>query len=364
MIRSFKGLRIIGHYLWPASVWKRLLTCTAAFILFFTVVNYGVAQWFIARHNKEPLILGTTFVPDYARHYDLDPQQTLNAIFNELGMRQVRLVSYWKYIEPTPGQYDFSELDWQFEMANKYDAKVSLAIGLRQPRWPECHEPAWVSFANKDWQEPLYRYINAVVERYKNNPALSTYELENEFFMKVFGECKDYDRQRLVHEFNLVKQWDPSHPVIVSRSNNWIGLPLGEPRPDKFGISIYKRVWDKTITKRYFEYPLPAWFYGALAGWGEILTGRDMLVHELQAEPWPPNGIKNATLKEQHKSMDPQRLKDRIEYGISTGMRTLDLWGAEWWYWMKTTNGDPAVWNVVKQAVSDAEAENTSLQSP
>jgi len=357
----FLKLKPILKKLWPEPLWKRILAVVLAFVIIFTAISYGVAQWYIAKHNDELLVMGTTFVPDYARSYDLDPQQTLEAIFSELGMKQVRLVSYWKHIEPTPGTYDFSELDWQFEMANKYGAKVSLAIGLRQPRWPECHEPQWVNFEDKQWEEQLYKYMKAVVERYKNNPALSTYELENEFFMKVFGECQDFNRHRLIYEYKLVKQWDPEHLVIVSRSNNWIGLPLGQPRPDKFGISVYKRVWDKTVTKRYFEYPLPAWFYAMLAGYGEILTGKDMIIHELQAEPWPPTGIKEASVEEQFKSLNPSRLKDRIDYGIGTGMRTIDLWGAEWWYWLKTQKSDSSVWDVVKEAVKKAEAGNQKL---
>jgi hypothetical protein len=68
----------------------------------------------------------------------------LNAIFSDLKIRHIRLVSYWKDIETSPGEYDFSKLDWQFDMANKYGAKVSLAMGMRQPRWPECHEPSWI----------------------------------------------------------------------------------------------------------------------------------------------------------------------------------------------------------------------------
>jgi hypothetical protein len=251
-------------------------------------------------------------------------------------------------------------------MANQYGAKVSLSIGLRQPRWPECHEPNWVTIDptnQKAWKPQLFQFIEAVINHYKDNPALGNYELENEFFMKVFGECKDFDRARLVDEFNLVKAMDPAHKVIVSRSDNWIGIPVGQPTPDEFAISVYKRVWDATITHRYFEYPLPAWFYASLAGSEELLSGKDMIIHELQAEPWTPNGklITEISVDEMYKSMNPQRLKDRIAYGEATGMRTVDLWGAEWWYYMKVKQNDPGVWNVVKDAVAQADASNAKL---
>lgn len=348
--------------LWPSSIWKRVLVVLLAAVYLFTATSYGVSQWYIARHHKQPLNLGTTFISDYAQSFGLEPKDTLNAILGDLRIKQIRLVSYWDQIEPAPGKYDFSNLDWQFAMANQYGAKVSLAIGLRQPRWPECHQPAWSLVEPKSkWQPQLYNFMRAVVDRYKNDPALDGYELENEFFMKVFGTCTDFDRGRLVAEYKMVKQWDPGRRITISRSDNWVGIPIGQPTPDQFGISVYKRVWDKTLTHRYFEYPLPAWFYASLAGWEQMLSGKDMIIHELQAEPWPPTDIHQASLNEQYKSMDAKRLKDRIAYGKATGMRTIDLWGAEWWYWVKVKQNDPSVWNVVKDAVLQAEVDNQLL---
>ncbi|MEX2007062.1 MAG: hypothetical protein WD877_02780 [Candidatus Saccharimonadales bacterium] len=344
----------LSYWLW-GSLWRRAGLILVMIVLVWFAMMWLVAQWYIAKHNDEPLVLGTTYISDYAESLGLEPKETLEAILDDLNMKHIRLVSYWKEIESTPGIYDFSNLDWQFDMAEDYGAEVSLAIGLRQPRWPECHEPRWVrQLSKQQWQPQLYKFIGATIDRYKNHPSLVSYQLENEFFMKVFGECTDFDRQRLTSELELVKTHDPDHRVIISRSNNWIGLPIGQPRPDQFGISVYKRVWDKTVTKRYFEYPLPSWFYGFLAGAGELLTGKDMMIHELQAEPWPPQDIRKAPLQELYKSMDAKRLKDRIDYGKATGMRTIELWGAEWWYWLKEKAGDDSVWDVVMQEVAES----------
>jgi len=364
---SFQGwLSRAWRYIWGRGWLRRIGFVILAVVVLFTASMYGVAQWYIHKHDKQPLVLGATFIPDYAESFGLNPKDTLQAMLSDLKLKQVRLVSYWSDIEPTPGHYDFSKLDWQFAMARQYGAKVSLSIGLRQPRWPECHEPDWVNIdpANQNaWKPQLFHFMEAVINHYKDNPALGDYELENEFFMKVFGECKDFDRSRLVDEYNLVKAMDPAHHVIVSRSDNWIGIPVGQPTPDEFAISVYKRVWDATITHRYFEYPLPPWFYASLAGSEELLSGKDMIIHELQAEPWTPNGklITEISVDEMYKSMNPQRLKDRIAYGEATGMRTIDLWGAEWWYYMKVKQHDPGVWNVVKDAVAQADAQNRRL---
>jgi hypothetical protein len=358
-VRSFFGF--IKSFWGNHGLWRKIWVSFAAILILFTSVNYAVAQWYIAKHKGEQMSYGVTFVPDYARYYDLDPQRVLGAILNDLHVKQVRLVSYWDDIEPTPGNYDFSELDAEFAQAQKAGVKVSLAIGLRQPRWPECHMPNWANVESKPkWTAQLNAFITKVIERYRDNSTLDSYQLENEFFMKVFGICTNFDRDRLVNEFNMVKLLDTIHPVIISRSNNWVGIPTGQPRPDKFGISIYKRVWDKTITHRYFEYPLPAWFYATLAGWGELLTGKNMIIHELQAEPWVPDGfeLKTAPLSEQNKSMNAERLKARFEYARATGMREIDLWGAEYWYWRKVHFGDPGLWNVAKEEIQKANTTN------
>ena len=63
------------------------------------------------------------------------------------------------------------------------------------------------------------------------------------------------------------------------------------------------------------------------------------------------------------KSMNANILQKRIKYGEDTGMRTIDLWGAEWWYWMKVDKHDSSDWNVVQQAVARAAAQNQQLQT-
>lgn len=339
------------------STWPRRVVCVvASLLILLTSSAYGISRWYAQKHANEPLQIGATFIPSYAEYFGLDPKQTLRATLDDLGVKRVRLVTYWDVGEPINGTYSFGEFDWQMKMAEQAGVKVSLAIGLRQPRWPECHMPNWAaSMPMSEWSVELKDYMKAVIERYKSSPALESYQLENEFFMDVFGICPDFSRERLVDEFNFVKSIDPSHPVIISRSNNWIGIPTGDPRPDQFGISVYKRVWDKTFTKRYFEYPLPPWFYGFLAGAGEIATGKDMIIHELQAEAWLPDGfdINNpADVKEMEKSMDPERLSARINYAKDSGIRTIDLWGVEWWYWQKEKLNNPTLWNAAKDTIA------------
>lgn len=342
--------------LWASkSVWRKITLLLLALVFLVLGTMYGIAQWYIAKHADEPLEIGATFIPKYARYFDLDDKETLKALIDDLGIRRFRLVSYWDSIEQNEGTYDFSELDWQFDMVEEAGGTVSLAIGLRQPRWPECHEPDWVRYkAESEWEQDLNRFISEVVNRYKDRPSLVSYQLENEYFLEVFGVCPNFKRERLVNEFNLVKSIDPDKPLIVTRSNNATpSWPVGEPRADIIGASIYKRVWDRSVTKRYFEYPFPAWFYAFLAGGAEITTGRNTFIHEMQTEAWPPYSLKDAPITEQDKSLSADKLRARIKYGLDTGMRTIDLWGVEWWYWRKVKLNDPSLWSEGKRAIYD-----------
>jgi hypothetical protein len=314
---------------------------------------YTIGQWYVHSVRNEPQIIGASFIPQYAAYLGVDPQQTLNGMLNDLHIRHLRLVSYWDSIETNPGQYDFSQLDWQFAAAEKAGAKVSLSVGLRQPRWPECHAPNWVdtSKPSTEWQPQLEQFMTAVINRYKDSPALDSYQVENEFFLKGFGICTNFERSRLVSEYALVKRLDPQHTAIVNRSNNALGTPVGKPMADEYGISIYRRVWDATATKRYLEYPYPAWFYSFLGGVHKITQGKELMIHEMQAEAWGPNGkeLTQISLDEQNKSLDAHRLQGRFEFTRATGLRTADMWGAEYWYYRQQVLHDPSLWNVARQ---------------
>jgi hypothetical protein len=345
--------------------WQKLTLGLIAIVFLAVGSMYGLAQWYIDKNAKEPLVVGATFIPNYARYFGLDAKETMTAIVDDLDIKHLRLVSYWSDIEKDRGVYNFEDLDWQMKLAEEKGVKVSLALGLRQPRWPECHMPTWAQeLDNNQWYEPLEDFIAATVIRYKDSPALDSYQLENEFFLKAFGICYDFNRDRLVSEYNLVKSLDPDTTLIVTMSNNAIGTPIGDPKPDKWAISVYKRVWDKTITRRYFEYPIPAWYYAFRAGFTELTRGRPVFVHELQTEAWTPEsfgGNKKSPIKEQYKSMNADMLKDRLAYGKATGMRSYYVWGVEWWYWLKTTQNEPALWDTAKTEINKIDLENQSL---
>lgn len=256
-------------------------------------------------------------------------------------------MSYWDLHEREKDNYDWSLLDEQMRIAEKANLEVSLSIGLRQPRFPECHWPTWAqSLDEAAWRRELNQYIIDTVSRYKDRQVVVEFQLENEFLLTNFGDCPDHERQRLIDEFKIVNALT-AKTIVISRSNALVlGWPIGQPRADLVGASLYKRVYWETPIAGYKEYPFPAWYYSFLAGMTELTTGRQSFIHELQAEPWGPVITANLSSEQQAESLDAKRLGKRLDYAHATGMRSIDIWGAEWAYWRKTKFNDDSIWQV------------------
>ena len=349
--RLGKSLKNFLKGYWQSSLWHKIVCVFFSVLIIVTLVIGGIGEWYIYSERHAPLELGVSFVPDQAETFGLNPQQTFDALLN-IGVKHFRLTSYWSDIEANKGQYDFSMLDWEFKQAEAHHAKIILAVGLRQPDWPECHPPTWIGNEPMSvWEPQLETFMTSVINRYKHSPALESYQLENEYFLKGFGYCTNFSRPRLISEFNLVKKLDPYHPLILGSSNNTVGIPFGKPKGDIFSISVYTRVWDANVTHRYLQYPYPPQWYAFLAGLEKIFYNRPMIIAEMEAEAWAPN-YKNLTqisLSEQNKTMNPSRLRGDIAFAKDTGMKGIYLWGAEYWYYRMTVEHDPSLWNVAKQ---------------
>ena len=295
---------------------------------------------------------GVSFSTKYARELGVDWEDAYVATLRDLDVNYLRLMSYWDEHEKTKDKYNFDELDKQFQLAEDYGAKVSLAVGLRQPRWPECHFPDWIDQDNRDkWLPELMEYIEVVVNRYKSHPALESYQLENEALNHWFGGCNVHDRklirERMIDEFELIKSLDPDHPIVISLSDQH-GLPLGEPTPDIYGYSVYRVVYNSQILEGYFVYPTPVWYHRLRAWIIDLFDNRKILIHELQMEPWGPEPTVNLPIEEQDKSMGILQMYKNLDFARKIGVDQAYLWGAEWWYWRMTELNDPGPFNAAK----------------
>ena len=294
---------------------------------------------------------GMSFSSLQAEHLGLDPKQTYLAVLDDLKVRRLRLPAYWPRTEPQKDSYDWRELDFQIGEAKKRGADVILAVGQRLPRWPECHVPEWGrSLSWEEQKKELRQYITDVVRRYKGNSAITYWQVENEPYLSVFGECPALDKQFLKEEIELVKSLD-KRPVLVTDSGN-LGLWIGPYRNgDAFGTSLYMYFWNPDLGQ--FKTKLPATVYRVKERLMELFFGKKpTFLIELSLEPWLTQATGEAPLETQLSRMDMDKFHEIIEYARKTSFDTQYLWGAEWWYYMKEKQGHPEFWEAAKKLYS------------
>lgn len=303
----------------------------------------------MATFNPEEF--GVSFSVKQCRAFGLNAAETLEWLIKDAGFRRFRLMSYWDEHETAPGKYDFDELDRQIKQITKAGGVISLCLGARQPRWPENHWPEWAWEFNKPARtEALLTYIQEVVKRYNNEPAIISYQLENEALLKNFGRRAEVDRARLREEFALVRRLDPKRPIIMSTSTSW-GIPLRQPIPAVVGFSYYRILYGMGGYHHAFHFPSLDRIRAAAI---KLLYRRPSFIHELQLEPWGPTAIWKMPIEEQDKSMSPAHIAKNVQQAAKTKLWPIDLWGGEWWYWRLIKHRDPSVWQEVEAALSDA----------
>lgn len=324
---------------------KRILF-VIGFSLFFL---FFFGYFFIGKSRPaEKMVWGVDFSQKHAKYLGLDWKKVYLAVFDDLGARNLKISAYWDLIESEEGKYNFEDLDWQIKEAEKQRAKIILAIGLKVPRWPECHMPDWANgLSKKEQQTRISKLVEEIVLRYKDSPAINIWQIENEPFFP-FGKCPWTDKEFLKEEIKLARSLDNHrHRVLISDSGEgsfWINAAkLG----DMVGTTMYKRAWFSQFGF-YIRYPLPPVFYGRKAAIIKKLFGKRVICVELQAEPWCPVLLYDCPTEEQQKTMNFEQFQKNIEFAKKTGFDEFYLWGVEWWYWMREKQNNSAIWDEAK----------------
>lgn len=323
------------------KTWKTLLYSLIGLVVvcLFTVILFA------QKEKPEEIIYGMSFNTMYARELGLDWQETYDAIIDDLGVRHLRLAAHWPMVEPASNIYNFTELDYQIKKAESVGAEVVLAVGRRLPRWPECHVPDWArKLSTEERNSAQLSMVREVVERYKNSPAVVTWQVENEPFLEVFAfeHCGELDTELLDREIALVRELDDTRPILVTDSGN-LGTWRGAySRGDMFGTSVYVHFWNPELGQ--FRTVLPPWVYRVKDNLMGVLYGeKPTVLIELSAEPWLLEPITNVPIEVQFTRMNLEKFEDILEYAEATHFEEQYLWGAEWWYWLEL-KGYPQMW--------------------
>ncbi len=335
----------------------RSLFHLVVFLLFILFTVGAVFSFFLTKAPPlSPKNFGVTFSKTQADDLGIDWKEAYTATLSDLGARLLRIPAYWPEIEPNPPvngehQFDFEWLDFMMNKAASSSAEVILAVGFKLPRWPECHDPYWASdLSLKDEEAKVFDYVKETVNRYKDNPAVSAWQVENEPFLN-FGVCPKLDAGFLDEEIALVKSLSDK-PVLITDSGEISFWARAYSRGDIFGTTLYRDVNNKLFGQ--ITYPLPPVFYRIKLGAMRYFYGdKPSMVVELEAEPWGRQLIQYTPLDEQLALMNPDKFREILEYTKGSGFDTFYLWGTEWWYWLKEKQNMPEMWNIAKGVIKN-----------
>lgn len=304
------------------------------FVLIFFAAALLFAKTFLLPKHVD---FGVTFSAPQARYLKLNAWETYISLMDELGVRHIRLPVYWNETEKPRGTYDWKETDYFMQEAAKRGVKITLVIGAKVPRWPECHLPTFIQeeIGTPAYGDDLLGFMKTTVERYKDSPALYRYQIENEPLFP-FGVCPAPDLELLKREVALVRGLDPQHDIqltVSGESESWLDLAK---QADVLGVSLYRVVWNKHIGP--IVYPHSAAWYAVQR---QTITPwvKHSLISELQGEPWLDGGLMPEDIRAAYAAFSAERLRDHVAFAKRTGFSEVYLWGVEWWYYLKV-HGD------------------------
>lgn len=295
--------------------------------------------------NDKPMY-AVAYSAAHARYFGFEPKELLRRIVADYAPPHFRLQANWNEIEPEPGQFNFAELDELVNIVKDSGATITMAIGRKLPRWPECHDPEWLADLRPDQKvDRQFIMIDQVVKHYQAENSIIRWQLENEPLF-AYGACQQPNIHRLKKEVKFLRQLDSSRPILLTDSGELSAWWETSRLADEQGVTFYQVTWNPAFG--YFIYPWPAYYYRIKAALISPFVNK-ILVSELQLEPWAPQGLRSLSLEEAQQSLSLKIFSDNINKFKATGFPEAFLWGVEWWYHAKDNLNEPAYWQAGAQ---------------
>jgi hypothetical protein len=319
-----------------------------------------------AASDPAPAQVGTSFSPRHATFLGLDWQESYRRL-EAMHFKVIRLSAYWDQVDSE----GYDQLDWLLNESQAAGQPVVLSVGMKGLGWPEFYIPRPLQPNTEDGgdvsHDGLLRaavldFVQETVSRYRDNPALVAWQVENEPLNPAGPHRWYIGRDLLTMEVAALKAID-SRPVIVNafghfnmlfdRTSNRSGFDLKSllgfesdtaeaqslgvlGRGDILGLDVYTEIGYRFLGQDGVSHAGSDWAVKA-GHWGRNARaqGKQAWITEAQAEPWEASiasyGDPKSTMAED--------ILTRFASIRAQGFGTILLWGSEYWLW-RAANGD------------------------
>jgi hypothetical protein len=334
---------------------------------------------------------GISFRPLQAEGLGLEPRATLDALL-EHRYELIRLAALWNRMEPAPGGFDPTQLDWQVDAAERAGKQVILAVGaVKNFGYPEFFVPKHrlpaplpegklVSEASHpQLLEAAVAFVAQVVERYRGRASVVAWQVEHEAVDPLGVEhswrlAKGFVKREMAE----VRRLDPGRPILLNgflpmsapvAAQQWWrtrdqgdSLSLAEEAAEIVGMDVYPchALGAAGGLTAYLDAGEDAWRARARRVVKRAATrGRRLMISEGQAEPWEAVTTPPSPAGEAMASCPPERVIENYNRCILLARESgasLDaylFWGAEYWL-LRQQAGDGSYLGAFKRILASA----------
>ncbi len=321
--------------------------------------------------------LGISFRPLQAVAFGLDVPATLQSLLH-YPFQLIRLGAYWNQMEPEPGVFSPTELDWQIDAAEQAGKEIVLCLGpIKSFGYPEFFVP------RHHLREPFPEHrlirpsaypgllqaakdhVARLVERYRDRDGIIAWQLEHEAVDPLGIEHSwRLDATFVEEEARALRKVDSTRPLLMNgflpstlpvRFSQWWNtrdqgdsLAVAQRLADIVGVDDYPRnalltVGSRTLYLDGSQSARPQQRRRALLRWAQE-AGKRLWVTEGQAEPWetvttPPNPKSQSLFSCLPEDIITNYNQWMGESGSQAALDAYLFWGAEYWL-LRQQSGD------------------------